>query len=340
MHNLIGLISILVILSLVIPSYGEVKFTIVIENENVNNDEEIDFENSPPNNKIIITNVTKTTTITIPPEKTEAIIKFEGDAIINSTVQFKNDVTINATNMNAVIEIKNNTKVSNDNWNGEFIFSKIGIETIPDQQNVVSFQVGNDLVSLSFDPPLKITFKDSANKNLFITSADERKQVKTVCDSSNVLLVENIPDEYPKSCYQNIGNDLITITKQASVFSTSEDKTITVKSEEKTTTKSSGGHGKTGVNTNPAINGKLKFEYQSINKVMLEYWAKGNLDDIIFYLVIDKYVTFDNDIHHSDDKKPYPNWIKLPTMWFVEGNLSSEEYIDMLRWLVDENIVN
>ena len=236
-----------------VPVYAnQAEFSLRIDAVKVINEPTIDFGNVTENTTVVITDITSIQEIKIPPQLEIAKIRFEGDAILNNTVQIQNDLAIEAENINAVIEIKSQTSIKNDNWDGEFIFSKTNNEVIADQENTVSFQIGSDLVSLDFEPPIKITFKDSANKNLFVTSAGKgRAQIETICtfddNSNDVSTVNNIPTTYPKSCYINAGNDLITITAQASVFSTSNDASPSSStSTQPSSTKSSGGgnHGK------------------------------------------------------------------------------------------------
>lgn len=330
---------------MIIPIYASsIEFSLTIENIHVMNGLIVDFNIIPIGDKVIITNVTKTQLIKIPSNFTDARIIFQGDAMTYNTVTLQNDITIDAKNMNAIIEMKNQTTISNNAWNGEFIFVKINNEQITNQENVVSFQFGNDKVSLEFSPPVKLTFKDSANKNVFITSPGQgRVQITTVCNSADIKSV-NVPTTYPQACYINVGNDLVVFTEHASVFSTSNNiqNIPTTQPSPKTSQKSSsgGGGGRINVNTNqlfgPTQNDDLAKSYE----LLINQWLAGTAYDRLFYAMLNDFANTDLIIlKQTSFEQSYPLWLKVPSQWWIDGEINDEEYINALQWLIDNELI-
>ena len=347
----ISVIFVVLLSLLIVPIYADsVDFSLTITNITVIDDPIVDFEKIPVDDIVVIQNVTKTTLIKIPSNVTSAVIKFQGDAIKNKIVTLQNYVTIDAKNMNAVIVMKNQTIITNNTWNGELIFAKIIDEQITNQENVVSFQFGNDKVSLEFTPPVKLTFKDSAKKNVFITSPGQgRAQITTVCNSVDVSLVI-LPSVYPKACYINVGDDLVVITKHASVFSTSNTKQTTVPTSPSNTvtpspqtpqkSSSSGGSGRTNVDVNQYYTPIINSDFIKSSKSLVNQWLSGTVYDRLFYALLNGFANNDMiTLKQISAEQSYPGWLKITSQWWIDEKINDKEYVDILQWLIDNEII-
>lgn len=341
---LIGLFLCVLILPFMGPIDGQVKMymNILTNHVIVNNDKIIDYDKYREFDAIVISDLNNVTEIIIPEDIEDPFIFFSGDIIENNEITLKNDLLIKSEKLDVFIEILHNTNFGGNLWDGYFLFPQPYETKIVGQQDIISFQFGSDSVSLFFDIPFKITFVGDANKNVFINSVGyQSAQITTMCNSSNIHIVSNIPDIYPMACYGTFGDNLFVITKHASVFSSSVDIQKTPSSPVANPSKNHSGGGNNRINV-PLSEPLLPTDIfiPTWNKKITQSWINGIGDESLFFSNIDTLVSLGLlDAVKNSEKKTCPSWIKITSQFWVNSQISDQQYLNSLQWLLDEKII-